>query len=194
MGMAHSTSGRRGFDNVDLFQFNPEIVRQSVKYDTARAMLLRENELRLSDKYEHMYREESKHGVQGYCSVTEKLQLEVIRDFELHPEIKQYGLYVLQTAELLYAEKKDEIRELSLYRKFNRMLDGHLVVGREAPGVSVLDTAGRVVELLPLEKNQHTHHHEHATTTAGESSSSSVFQWGDRSAERPLVLIAGSAS
>jgi hypothetical protein len=200
MGMAHSTSGRRGFEDipvpVDFLQYNQETIRQKVKYDTVKAMLILENELRLSEKYQQMYRDEAKYGLEGYCCVTEKLQLEVIQECALlSPEPRQYGLYVLQTAELLYPEKREEIRELSLYRKFNRMMDGNLVVGVRAPAVRVLDMAGQLIE-LPLGMTDSTVVNVSDSTTGAGGLSSSVFQCdrGGSSSRNSLVLIAGSAS
>ena len=193
MGMAHSTSGRRGFDSVDIEGFqlhDPAQIRQTVKYDTVKAMLLQENDLRLSKKYEHMYRDDAKNGLQGYCTVTEKLQLEVAQMFDM--DHQQRGQYILQTAELLYPENKEEIRELSLYRKFNRMLDSNLSVGCRAPPISVIDSAtGEQVQLLEVTS--------YPTNNAGidkrENTSLSVFQCESpfRQPEH-LVLIAGSAS
>lgn len=183
MGMAHSTSARRGFEDRHILPNDSnKMPNQSINFDTVKAMLIRENELRLSDKFANKYQAEAMNGLEGYCFVSEQIQLEVTKEFGTG----LYGLEVLQTAEQLFPDRKEEIKELSLYRKFNRMVDGNLAVGATAPGVSVVDVSGQLTQLFEEE------------TYPTESSSSSpqslsVFRC-ERGHDRPLVLIAGSVS
>ena len=170
--MSHKTSGRIGFENIPLSTDQAEIIREAIPYETAKAMLTRENELRLSDHYQVMYKNHSIFGLDGCCAVTEMIQCQVIDEFtdKLAPLSTALAAHVLRSAELLYPEQKQDIRQLSLYRKYNRMVDGNLNVGDVAPCVTVFDVTGNLVE-IPVPKKAK-----------------------DLENEAPLVLIAGSIS
>jgi hypothetical protein len=95
-------------------------------------MLRRENELRLSPNIQEMYR---KSGYCGYVEVTIGIQKQVAQEFGIEENICQT---LLQCAETLVTEESDVamVKELSLYRKYNRMKDGNLMIGDKAPSLT----------------------------------------------------------
>lgn len=159
MGMAHFTSGRRGYEDYD-----GNVVGIAVAEDTVKAMLKRENELRLSVEVQNAYQVAIKNeGFEGFISVTEDLQRRVASEFEFEHE---QGLQILRCAHLLIS--KAEASELSIYRKYNRLRDGWLVVGSPAPQVETIFS----LDGAPIEGGL----------------------LGLREGEKPLVLISASVT
>ena len=142
--MLHSTSGRQKYAMRMLLEncFPNNLVDSEnestgwnlkgtvISFETLKAMLLRENELRLSLTIQNRYREK---GYDFYFEITESLQKQVAKEFALD---EVTGMNYLQCAESLVAHNAawlQEVREISLYRKYNRCHDGNLKVGDVAP-------------------------------------------------------------
>lgn len=94
-------------------------------------MLRRENELRLSENTMARFKVE---GHQMYVPITEEIQLQVCKEFGLSDEV---GLTALRCADRLMPTPQDlaEIKEISFYRKYNRMKDGNVNVGDRIPSI-----------------------------------------------------------
>ena len=104
-------------------------------------MLKRENDLRLCAATQRRFKAVNSRP-DGWLKVVEELQRQVAQEFKL-PEAM--GLYYLRHAETFLPW--EEIKELSLYRKFNRCRDGSLQVGDRPPSV----TLNRSGDLKPIE-------------------------------------------
>lgn len=78
--------------------------------------------------------------------VMERLQRQVAKEFGLAEEV---GLQVMRQAEELLPGDS-EVREISLYRKFNRCRDGSLTVGDSAPNAPLYDLEGSILKLHDL--------------------------------------------
>ena len=106
--------------------------------DEIMAILVRENELRLSPDTQRRFRNISKKP-DGWLSVVEDLQLQVAREFNLPHDV---ALKVMRDAESLVPKSEEglleQIKEASLYRKYNRCIDGCLQVGDSPPDVSLV--------------------------------------------------------
>mmetsp|Transcript_5540 Transcript_5540/g.5697 ORF Transcript_5540/g.5697 Transcript_5540/m.5697 type:complete len:132 (+) Transcript_5540:183-578(+) len=107
-------------------------------------MLKRENELRLSSEIQRKYKNSKNKGFQGFVDVTEELQKQVVKEFRLKEDD---GLWILRTAPSLFSlpEEKEEISNLSLYRKYNRLENGKLSQGDNAPNVELFNINGEVL-------------------------------------------------
>ena len=86
------------------------------------AILRRENELRLAPETQQRFKDAS-HKPDGWITVVEELQREVAEEFRLP---QQVAFKVMREAESLLPYDMDSIREISLYRKYNRCVDGNL--------------------------------------------------------------------
>lgn len=127
-------------------------------------------ELRLASETQEAYTAALGEGFDGFVRVTESLQKQVAKEFGYSEED---GLTILRCAPSLMSspDQIEEINQLSLYRTYNRMIDGPLAVGDLAPCVNdIYDLAGHSIE-NGLESF-----------------------WGKSPHEnyRPLVMIAGS--
>jgi len=76
----------------------------------------------------------------------ERLQRRVAREFGLSEDV---GLQVMRNAEALLPGDP-EVREISLYRKYNRCRDGPLQVGDAAPNVHLHRLDGTELKLHEL--------------------------------------------
>ena len=100
-----------------------------------KAILRRENELRLSPQTQRQFATAAKtKGGSGWLDVVEDLQKAVAKEFGLS---EQVGLDAMRKAEALLPGDP-EVMEISLYRKYNRCVDGDLDVGSMAPDVPLL--------------------------------------------------------
>ena len=147
--MLHSTSGRQKYAMRMLNDCVPMITDKqcdsysgcdtdllfstTINFTTLKMMLIRENELRLSPAIQKMYREQ---GYDHYFQITETLQRQVAGEFGLDELV---GVNYLQCAENIVmdnAAQLNEVRNISLYRKYNRCYDGNLQEGDLAPLLS----------------------------------------------------------
>lgn len=95
--------------------------------ETVEAMLRREEDLRLcAETQAAFYAARREPG--GVFRIVEELQRRVCEEFELPEEI---GLTALRCAQHWIGEAK--AKELSLYRRHNRCVDGLLTMGAPAP-------------------------------------------------------------
>lgn len=100
-----------------------------------KAILRRENELRLAPETQRLFAAAAKTvGGSGWLDVVEDLQRHVAKEFGLS---EQVGLDAMRRAEALLPGDP-EVKEISLYRKFNRCVDGDLAVGDVAPDAHLL--------------------------------------------------------
>lgn len=90
-------------------------------------MLRREEHLRLCAETQAKFHA-ARHECDGVFRVVEDLQNQVVREFGLPIDI---GLNALRCAEQWLGN--DRAKELSLYRRHNRFVDGPLIVGSSAP-------------------------------------------------------------
>ena len=91
-------------------------------------MLRRENELRLCEETQAMFRSVGDR-YDGWLEVVEALQKRVAREFGLAEAV---GLAAMRGAEGLLPTDP-EVVEISLYPKYNRCVDGALHAGSPAP-------------------------------------------------------------
>lgn len=102
-----------------------------ITIDFLKSMLRRENKLRLGSTVQERYREG---GYDAYVAITEEVQEQVAKEFNLEVDV---GVELLRCAESIVTDPDDlrDIRNISFYRKYNRMKDGDLAVGDAAPPV-----------------------------------------------------------
>lgn len=130
-------------------------------------MLVREDELRLSDECQRLH---VRVGPKGYPEVSYEMQKRVAKEFGFDVKI---GAELLQCAETLTIskEQRDTVRYISFYRRYNRLREVPILVGQKVPQLSgplhFLDS-----------KLSHVHLHN-------------LIQ---RSPSQPTVLLAGSYS
>jgi hypothetical protein len=110
---------------------NEDLKSLGLSVDFVKQMLRRENELRLSESTLTRYKTEGSH---LYVPITEEIQLQVCQEFNLSEEI---GLIALRCADSLMPTPDDlaEIKEISFYRKYNRMRDGNIKEGEPLPPI-----------------------------------------------------------
>jgi len=87
-----------------------------------------------------------RHTADGWLGVMERLQRRVAAEFGLEESV---GLEVMRCAEQLLPGDR-EVREISLYRKYNRCVDGQLRVGDLVPDAELHQLDGSTVSLLQL--------------------------------------------
>jgi len=113
--------------------------------DEIKTILRRENELRLCEETQILFKRASVQPA-GWISVVEELQRRVCREFGLDEDV---GLKAMRGANLLLP-RDGEVDEISLYRKYNRFRDGPLGVGDVPPDVTVHRLDGEKVSLRAL--------------------------------------------
>ena len=92
-------------------------------------MLIRENYLRLSDECQEQH---SLYGQGEYTSISLNMQKRVAEEFGFDAII---GPKILQAAETLTIseEQRKEVRNISFYRKYNRLRDVPIQIGDQMP-------------------------------------------------------------
>ena len=108
-------------------------------------MLRRENDLRLCEETQEKFRSAaSTFGSSGWIRIVLQLQDQVCDEFGLSKEI---GLRALREAESLLPNDP-EVKEISLYRKYNRCVDGNLNIHDSPPDVGLVHpTTKGIVQL-----------------------------------------------
>jgi hypothetical protein len=114
-------------------------------------MLIRENELRLSDEYQQRYNEAEKTSLTSWLDVTDELQRQIIREFHLDEEMED-ALLCLRCATQIYPDLKD----IPLYVRYNRARDGDLQLGDIAPNFQVVQLDGQETQLFDGLKSSST--------------------------------------
>lgn len=98
----------------------------------------RENELRLAPETQAAFRAAAAaRGPHGWPDVVERLQLTVCREFGLSDSV---GLSAMRSADTLLPGD-DEVRQISLYRKYNRCKNGDLQEGDPPPDAPLIRVA-----------------------------------------------------
>ena len=163
MGMVHVTSGRSNFTYQDLINakvdktlFFERISHQRFFIEQAhtlpksfipktllKRMLIRENELRLSEEYQKLYADAERRSYSTWADVTDQLQREVIREFHLDEEMDE-ALLCLRCATQIYPD----LKEIPLYVRYNRARDGDLQLNDVAPNVPVVQLDGKEGQLF----------------------------------------------
>lgn len=166
MGMTHVTSGKLGYYDYNDINIHLKDNELKIKKDIIIKMLKRENELRLSSDVQLKYKQRKNEGFSGFVSVTEELQKQVVKEFNLN---ENNGLKMLRCAPSFFStqEEIEEIKNISLYRKYNRLENGNLSRGDNAPNVELYDINGEIL-------------------------SDGLLSLFSDSEIKPLVLIAGS--
>jgi hypothetical protein len=114
-------------------------------------MLIRENELRLSDEYQQRYNEAEKTSLTSWLDVTDELQRQIIRECHLDEEMED-ALLCLRCATQIYPDLND----IPLYVRYNRARDGDLQLGDIAPNVPVVQLDGQETQLFDGLKSSST--------------------------------------
>jgi hypothetical protein len=114
-------------------------------------MLIRENELRLSEEYQKRYQEAEQISSSSWLDVTDQLQREIIREFQLDDEMED-ALLCLRCATQIYPDLKD----IPLYVRYNRARSGDLKIGDSAPDVPVVQLDGKESQLFDGLKSSST--------------------------------------
>jgi len=114
-------------------------------------MLIRENELRLSDEYQKRYSDAEKTSFSSWLDVTDELQRQIIREFNLDEEMED-ALLCLRCATQIYPDLKD----IPLYVKYNRARDGDLQIGDIVPDVPIVQLNGQENQLFDGLKSSST--------------------------------------
>jgi hypothetical protein len=178
---------------------------QGVTFELLKSMLRREDELRVCAEVQQALRDR---GEFAYPEIMDELQAQVSREFGLN---EQHGTNLMRCAESMAqsAEELEEIKALSLYRRFNRCVDGNLHVGMRAPTLPsklhLLDADFTPVELFthagctlvePTPTSVFDTGDDASRTGAGarDSITTTMMQAGVASCPRPLVLMASSYS
>ncbi|CAF0719577.1 unnamed protein product [Rotaria sp. Silwood1] len=153
MGMAHVTSGRATFTYQDLINTNPSTTPKSfIPKSLLKRMLIRENELRLSDEYQKRYCEAEKiSSSSSWLNVTDELQRQIIHEFNLDDEMDD-ALLCLRCATQIYPD----LKHIPLYVQYNRARDGDLKIGDIAPNVPVVQLNGQQTQLFDGLKSSST--------------------------------------
>jgi hypothetical protein len=106
-------------------------------------MLIRENELRVSDEYQKRYDEAETLSSSSWLDVTDELQRQIIREFNLDDEMDD-ALLCLRCATQMYPD----LKTIPLYIKYNRARDGDLQIGDTIPDVPVIQLDGKESQLF----------------------------------------------
>jgi hypothetical protein len=114
-------------------------------------MLIRENELRLSDEYQKRYSEAEKTSLSSWLDVTDELQRQIIREFNLDEEMED-ALLCLRCATQIYPD----LKHIPIYVKYNRARDGDLQIGDIVPNVPIVQLDGQENQLFDGLKSSST--------------------------------------
>ena len=114
-------------------------------------MLIRENELRLSEEYQKRYQEAERTSSSSWLDVTDQLQREIIREFQLDDEMED-ALLCLRCATQIHPDLKD----IPLYVRYNRARSGDLNIGNSTPNVPVVQLDGKESQLFDGLKSSST--------------------------------------
>jgi hypothetical protein len=106
-------------------------------------MLIRENELRLSTEYQKRYNDAEKTSTSSWLDITDELQRQIIREFDLDEEMDD-ALLCLRCATQMYPD----LKTIPLYIKYNRARDGDLQIGDTIPDVPVIQLDGKESQLF----------------------------------------------
>jgi hypothetical protein len=142
--MFHPVNGRCGFDALPPPEFPPGQTKPPL--ETIKAMLKREDELRLSAPVQARFADPAFDAIR----IAEQVQEQVVSEFfglDAPPEIRQLGLDIIRAAPALYPENP-EIRRIPHYLKYNRSRRGELEAGDLIPDAYLARLSGAPVTLF----------------------------------------------
>jgi len=122
-----------------------------IPVDTLRKMLIRENELRLSQETQARYADAETRWDIDWMLVTEELQHQVVQEFGFQDRMDE-ALYSLRCAHIIHPDQAD-FKTFPLYVKYNRAKDGTIVEGLPAPDTKAFTLDGKEVSLLDHQKD-----------------------------------------
>jgi len=161
---------------------NEKMVLPTPTRDEIFAILTRENELRLAPETQKRFRAVSSKP-DGWLKVMEELQCQVADEWNLSHDV---AFRIMRGAETLPGiassrEDLERVRKISLYRKYNRCVDGMLRVGDMPPDATLVHSStGKNVAL-------------HSIICGHESSSGSLLGGSNQKPSvLPLIIFAGS--
>jgi len=143
MHMFHPVNGRFGFDLLP----KPEVDIPIPSEEVMKAMLKREDELRLSDKYQEMFANPGKNAIH----IAEIVQEQVAEEFGYTlPETKSQIIAVIRAAAAFYSP---EICSIPHYVKFNKSAKGNFDVGSTLKDVKLAQLNGQETTLFSYIKS-----------------------------------------
>lgn len=138
--MFHPVNGRYGFDALP----KPEVDISIPSYDILKDMLIREDELRLSEKFQNLFADPGNNAIH----VAELVQQQVADEFGYKGEDAPKIIDVLRAVISFYPEKKDEITKIPHYLKFNRSARGSFEIGDPIKDVRLAKLNGEETSLF----------------------------------------------
>jgi len=154
--MFHPVNGRSGFDSLPPPIFPPGVCKPPL--EKLKAMLKRENDLRLSPEIQAKFSDPSFDAI----SIAANVQERVVCEFDYRgPDMIKLGLEIIRSAPLLYPEDP-EVRNIPHYIKYNRSRRGELEYGDVIPNAQLSYLSGAPVTLfdcldsLNCKNNEHT--------------------------------------
>jgi hypothetical protein len=141
--MFHPVNGRYGFDSLPPPVF-PE-GQSKPPLETLKAMLKRENDLRLSPEVQAKFADPSFDAI----SIASEVQERVVCEYGYCGSKQQIklGLDIIRSAPLLYPDEP-ELRTIPHYVKYNRSRRGELDAGDEIPNSYLAHLSGAPVTLF----------------------------------------------
>lgn len=117
----------------DVTPGNEDYPNQVFINEICTLLLEKESQYRLSFHYQNLYKNEiAKDPNFGYQTVTDQIQRQLAEDLNINPTL---CAKILQHSSQLIAHAD----EISFYRKYNRLVDGALNIGDDAPQVLLHD-------------------------------------------------------
>jgi hypothetical protein len=145
--MLMPSSGRFGFD---VMQFEAKGIKLP-DVETVKAMLRRENELRLSSEFQRLLESNQEATAER---LYDGLQRQVAAEFGFRSESEQaLGRDIMRCALSLY-KNDPEIAQIPIYVKYNRSEQGLLKVGDDCPDIDLANLQGSETKLSEFTGHQ----------------------------------------
>jgi len=180
--MFHPVNGRQGFE---LLKVTEEQKLNRPPIEIIKAMLKREDDLRLSPRVQALFNDPSIDTIH----VGEEVQKEVITEFfgKQAKEEMEKKLYQLRAAPALYSEKSEEIKRIPHYLKYNRSEQGTLNIGDIAPNFPLATLSCQITSFYNFIQSQLKYLNLSNTLNSSLSHMSTLSN-----KIRPLLIAAGS--
>eukprot|EP01087_Luapelamoeba_hula_P010647 TRINITY_DN2825_c0_g1_i1.p1 TRINITY_DN2825_c0_g1~~TRINITY_DN2825_c0_g1_i1.p1 ORF type:complete len:388 (-),score=61.11 TRINITY_DN2825_c0_g1_i1:631-1794(-) len=141
--MFHRVNGRVGFDALPAPELPAGFEKPPI--ETVKAMLKREDELRLSPAVQARFADPSFDAI----VIAAQVQAQVATEFGfVSPELHRLGIDIMQAAPALYPEHRADICRIPHYRKYNRSRRGDLEPGDTVPDAYLAHLSGAPVRLF----------------------------------------------
>lgn len=141
--MFHPVNGRTGFDALPPPEFPPGVEKPSL--EKLKAMLQRENDLRLSPEVQARFADASFDAISIAADVQEQVAIEF--GYGESPEMIKLGLDIIRSAPLLYPDEPS-LRSIPHYVKYNRSRRGELDPVCPIPDARLAHLSGAPVTLF----------------------------------------------